>query len=732
MTRNPKLLITHYWPELLTTLAPIIVFWRLIFGGQVLYWALPSLQFVPWRALVNDALRECHLPLWTPLLGMGAPLMANLQSATFYPPNLLALILPPETAVSVLAVLHLSFAGVGMARLARHIGLSDFGAALAGLAFGLSGYLTARLWFITINNALAWLPWIVLAASPQATIRLKKVLTLSALLALQLLAGHAQSTFYTLLIASAWLAWHSKFPKEIVKNGLAFGLACILALCLAAVQLIPTYELLRQSPRADAAEYEFAMTYSFWPWRLFTFVAPNFFGHPADHNYWGYATYWEDAGYMGLLPLIFAIYIAYCVFRKRSTRYALRNTSIFLLALAFMSILLALGKNTPLYPFFYFYVPGFRLFQAPARLLVGYTFALSLLAGIGGELWQASDRKRYWARLGLAGGLAMTGLGVAGMFLVTDSRANTFAAGTAGAAATAVAALALILTQPTQPNRWRWAALAFVTLDLGLAAVRLNPTIDSVFYHLQPSALPASGRIYQYADDEYRVKFKEFFRFQSFDEVDPQTLRNSLLPNLSALNGIASANNFDPLLTARYSRYIEAMEHSPQLLDLAGVRTLVKPMQIVTTRSTTAVQLRVVYQARMVNDEETALAAVTAPAFDPNAEAILESIEPSQFGLALDPNRFTTQVMLDRYGWVVVSDVYYPGWRAFVDGQPQPTLRANYLFRAVAVPAGQHTVTFEYAPLSVTMGLAISAAAIVVWAGLWIFQVARLKAAFVI
>ena len=130
----------RYLPETFSFLAPIIVFWKLIIGGQVLYWGLPSLQFVPWRVLVNDSIRAGTLPLWTDLLGMGAPLLANHQSAVFYPPNLLSLIIEPSIAISILAVLHLSFAGVGMVRLARRVGLGDFGAAVVGITFGLSQY----------------------------------------------------------------------------------------------------------------------------------------------------------------------------------------------------------------------------------------------------------------------------------------------------------------------------------------------------------------------------------------------------------------------------------------------------------------------------------------------------------------------------------------------------------------------------------------------------------------
>jgi hypothetical protein len=733
------------WPEILAALAPLLVFWRLVFGGQVLYWALPALQFVPWRVLINDALRQGRLPLWTPLLGMGAPLMANHQSAVLYPPNWLALLLPPEVAIGLLAVLHLSFAGVGMARLARRLGLSNFGVAITGLAFCLSGYLTGRLWFITINNALAWLPWIVLAATPSTPVAKPGWgVWLSALIALQLLAGHAQSSFYTLLLAAAWLALHSLNNADrwraLAINGLRFGLAALFAFSLTAVQLLPTYELLRQSPRADAAEYEFAVTYSLWPWRILTFAAPDLFGHPADHNYVGYATYWEDHAYLGLLPLLFAAYAAYCVFRIpffRPTQYALRNTSLFLLLAIAVSLILALGKNTPIFPFFYRYVPGFDLFQAPARMLIWYTFAVSLLAGIGADRWQASARKRYWARLGIAGSAGMVILGFAGTLVITNENATVLARGVIGAAAVAVGTFILILAQPLAPNRWRWLALAFITLDLGLAAVRLNPAIDPAFYRLQPAFAPNEGRLYQFADDEYQVKFNDFFRFKSFDDIDPQSLRNSLLPNLSALSGLASANNFDPLRPERYVLYLEAMESSPRerrpgregvvsipsrrtiLLNLADVQAIVKPGGILLPRVEDTARLRVVYNARTVADGAAALAAIADPAFDPDFEVILEPASDDRTGLPLDPNRFTATVTLEQGGYVVLSDTYYPGWRVFVDGEPQPLLRANYLFRAVAAPAGQHEIVFEYAPLSATVGLAISIASLVIWIGLW-------------
>ncbi|MBI3176469.1 MAG: YfhO family protein, partial [Chloroflexi bacterium] len=503
-------------------------------------------------------------------------------------------------------------------------------------------------------------------------------------------------------------------------------LSSALAFALTAAQLLPTLELLRESPRANAADYTFATTYSLWPWRLLTFAAPNFFGHPADHNYWGYGSYWEDDAYLGLVPLLFAAYALWHSIRNRKQPVA-RFALAVLAPLALLSIALALGKNTPLFPFLYRYVPGFNLFQAPARMTIGYTLALSLLAGLGVHHWQPSERTRYWARLGMAGSLAALIFGEVAAQLFADPHVATFATGLTGAALVAAGAWLLILNRPATPNRWQWAVVAFIALDLGWAAACLSPTADSALYHLPPSFTLAEGRVYQSAADEYRVKFGDFFRFQSFDPLDAQALRDSLLPNLSVLSGAASVNNFDPLLPARYVTYLKAMETSPRLMDLADVRAIVKPMGAVETRHvaslpSNASRVRLVYNAQTAANGDSALASLTAPAFDPDSTVILEpDPDPALArGFAVQHETFT--VSLARDGYFLLSDTFYPGWRVRVDGQPRPLFRADYTFRAVAVPAGTHTVEFEYAPLSFAAGLTIGALAALVWVGLFLIR----------
>src|SRR5260221_6258931 len=105
-------------------------------------------------------MRGGHLPLWNPLLGNGAPLLANYQAAVLYPTNWLAVLLPLDLTQPWLAALHLAWAGAGMVTLARLLKLPPLSQAISGLAFGLSQYLVARVSFLSINATVAWLPWI--------------------------------------------------------------------------------------------------------------------------------------------------------------------------------------------------------------------------------------------------------------------------------------------------------------------------------------------------------------------------------------------------------------------------------------------------------------------------------------------------------------------------------------------------------------------------------------------
>ena len=717
-------------------LAPVLLLLPALARGQVLFWGTPLLQFVPWRQLGLELIRQGQVPLWNPLVGAGAPLLANYQSALLYPPNWLGLLGELAVIQTWLVIAHWVLGAAGMTRLARGLGLARWPAVIAGMAFGLSSYVVARAGFFSINAAVAWAPWIVwgvdrLCRADLAThSRRRTSLVLTLCLSAQWLAGHAQLAWYTLLLAVVWAAWRlfSQPAGGRIRWRILPWLISpfLLAFLLAAPQLVPTLEYLGQSQRAASVDRELALTYSFWPWRLVELIAPGAFGQPAGGDYWGYGNYWEDAIHIGVLPLLLALAGVVGSWRKRVPRASLGR---FISWVALTGFVLGLGQFTPIFPWLYDHVPTFALFQAPARWNLWFVFGLALLAGIGAQAWRpATGRQLYWLRLGTAGAAAVTGGAWLASRLLPAVRSSLLTAfGLAGGWLLLVGLLALVRSE-APPKWWRWAVLTVVSANLVIVGVGLNPTAPAALYTARTvfnGQAGVDGRVYLPAALEDHFKFDRFFRFDSFLAADDWLdVRRVGLPNTLMLEGVPSLNNFDPLLPARYRTWLEWLEGLPadrqeDVLASAGTGTLLQADEEgngVVVRSLASRRAWFAAQSRWAEDGTSALELLASSELDLASQVVLEGAPPrsgpAQGGgvVKLVPtigSQLRAEVIAETDGWLVVADTYFPGWQARLDGELVPILPANFLFRAVAVPAGQHEVEFTYRPTSFTAGLAL-------------------------
>ena len=737
---------------------------------------------------------------------------------------------------AVMVVLHLSWAAIGMALLIRQLRLGRLAQIIGGLAFGLSGYLVSRAGFLSINAAVAWMPWILIGVTKlveaiggasQSSAQIfeskqprKKLEVISAFLLLvlgltmQLLAGHAQTVWYTLVLASVWVAYlaikafrsvyrrekstnsgqaeegdedevSGSLPdlenrtKRIATRGLVvvlllFGTAIILAVGLAAVQLLPTAEYLLQSQRSAAVDYDFALSYSFWPWRFLTFIAPDLYGNPVSGDYWGYANYWEDAVYIGLIPFVLAIMVLVTRGKSVKNNKFIKPAFIgFLFVLILITFLIALGRNTPVFPWLYKYIPTFDMFQAPTRLSIIAVFCLTLLAAIGADAWRRPrERGKYWLRLGVMAAAAITiGAGVA--LLVSRSLdwgiRPSFIRATAllGFWGVGLGVLAIKAPEKGSPELekgkwgwWQWAVVLWVAADLIVAGWGLNPGVDlSVYSEPSPSAedvkhILNGGRLYLPADEEEQLKFERFLRFDTFQPFDNgedwTSLRAALLPNVTILDAIVSANNFDPLIPGRYMNWIDILgevDHGTreQMLNLMGVKVVesIDSTQEFGVRFDARGALPRYYWVPCgleVDSGAEALEMIHGGKVDFQREVILESVAPlsrldcedeAEVEISVKsefPNKSILAINSPNPGYLVMADVWYPGWQSFVDGRPTPIIKANYLFRAIALPKGVHEVVIAFQPKWFYAGAAVSGFSVILLMVLSIFWFAKNKA----
>ena len=258
-------------------------------------------------------------------------------------------------------------------------------------------------------------------------------------------------------------------------------------------------------------------------------------------------------------------------------------------------------------------------------------------------------------------------------------------------------------------RRWVWLAGGLVAVDLLIAGWGLNPPADLELYKEGPGielrAKLGDGRLYIPEDDEYRLKFERLFRFEDFYGSDPNHVRSTLLPNIAMLDGIPSANNFDPLVPGRYKALIARLKDAgdPERLVLleqmgvAMIETADEDINVSITKISGLPRARWAECGEVIEDNE---------AVDPCSQPPAGSIEI----IRDTANTVSAIAESPTGGWLILADTFYPGWGAYANGEPLTIHLADGIFRAVHVDAGRHELRFVYRPASFYAGLAISVA----------------------
>lgn len=373
----------------LFVLLVLAFFRKMAFSGLILARGDTFLYFYPYWDMASQALREGRVPLWNDHIFMGAPFVANSQVGFFYPLNWpLWLLLPVPYAVSASIILHIIIAGWGMFVLARRaLRASVVAALMAAAVFALGGYLTAQVEHVNQLQGLAWMPWLFVVlgvgGNPERRQVAQRILWGSLIIALQLLAGHTQSLFIS-LVGLVIFRVANLVAVERIENGKAgrertgflsplaavlgvIVVAAVVAMGLAAVQLAPTLELMQLSGREGGLPLNEAVSFSLHPLLVAQALLPG----P------GMGQFTEYIAALPLTVLLLAFLGAWHWRRMPAVAPPL--------ALVASGLFLAFGRFNPVY-LLLAHLPGFSYFRAPARWMVLYAFGVALLVAIGLDL----------------------------------------------------------------------------------------------------------------------------------------------------------------------------------------------------------------------------------------------------------------------------------------------------------------------------------------------------------
>ena len=265
------------------------------------------LQNYQWKRFIRAQIAEGEIPLWNPHIFAGAPFLAAGQHSALYPLSVMYYVLPLSAAYGWFVLVNLWLAGLFMAGYMRAIGVNRAGAALAGLVYQLSGFMIAGAVFPMMLAAAVWLPLILWMIENILRGRSLSIFRGTALVwvvigalavCCNVLAGHIELTIYTLLIAGyygvfrlIWLGirrWRATGRLPLfwaARMSIWLLLLALLGLGLAALQLMPLYEFVGSSWRAERSSLETVLGYAHAPRDLLQFLLPNFYGNPAHHSY---------------------------------------------------------------------------------------------------------------------------------------------------------------------------------------------------------------------------------------------------------------------------------------------------------------------------------------------------------------------------------------------------------------------------------------------------------------
>ncbi|HZY09559.1 MAG TPA: YfhO family protein [Bacteroidota bacterium] len=719
------------WHAIAIIIVLVGVYFRDIILQNAFFWEDFLYQFYPFRNFAAVSIAHGEMPLWNPYTFNGTPFQADIQSALFYLPNLLLTLFVTGDRlhfywVELLTISHYAIAGICMYYLMNDL-INDKRIALfSGLVYAVSGFMVTHAIHEVIICQVAWFPLVFLLFRRMLLQRsiLYMIMT-AAVLGLALLAGFPQLTLYFFLFLGFYFFF--EIFHAIKKDGwrvsrimvpLAIGVI-VLSVMLTAIQLLPTIELVPYSQRAEIT-YEKSLEGSLALEQLITLVIPKYFGaSTADGStYWGpgaYWAFWETCFYVGIPALVMMLFALRHI---KQNRYVIFFTGILL-----FSVLYALGDQFILHKFFFSTIPGFDKFRNPGRMSLLFTFSVAALSGYGLHFVFHSLQALKKAYLKIVTGIAAVGIliwiGVQGGIFQSSNNAQVSQQIYAMTSKESLTALIIILITCALLYLYitgkASAKLTFVVL-LGIQFVDLY-----IFGFNQNNGDTSPSQYYSRTSDIVTMMKeegkREFFRVNARQSgailidrnqgmIDKIFLMEGYTP-LSLQRIYPPGKDWDQVCDMMNAKYRLRIDEQRRTMNLEKAITYLPRAYIV-------------HQAMVIQEEKEMKAYMESGNFEPDRMVLLDeealfnnndtsaALMDSAVITSYRLNSISVEVSTMKPGFLVLSEVHYPGWNAYVDGIKQKVYRANWNQRAVLVKPGKHFVEVRFEPESFHRGTLIT------------------------
>lgn len=690
---------------------------------------------------------------------------------------------PAYLGISWEAALHIIFAGIGTFLYCRILGLQRFSSFLAAISFIFSAEIITLInaGHIGKINTISWTPLVLffLEKGLQEKRPLYFLLTGGAL-AVQFFEMHWQISFYTCLAVGFYFIFRiiGKYveDKNFKESGRLFGYGILMVMVFFAastISFLPTYEWSKTTERAGGMAYEDGMSWSMPPEELVTYLVPGFFGLSRKESvsdpgyidifYWGRMWFAQATDYLGILPLVLAgMALAY-----RRNRYTWLFASM-----ALITQIMAMGKYTPVYRFMYEYLPGFSTFRVPKMILFLTAFSVAVLAGIGADwlLFSEDDRKRSRIKNAiyvLVGLLAISGLLTLYAWIDREGLMARFHSALSRPSRN-VNDPFIAYNRYVNIIQWSCLYLLMLSISIGILGLLLKGKVKRTYIQAV-MALFLIGDVW-IVNSKFistwpapDIKPNEIIRFLKKDKeiyrILPLTATGSEF--YYSYFDIPVLFGYSPVVEKEFAEVRNRLDLDNNLADLLNVKYLIMskaelggqppslgsmmgkymvaftgdPNSVVLLNTKYLPRAYPVHQVVVEKDKDIIFNILNHPQFNPREIVLLEDAPPTP--LTPSAPSSASRVRISKYsnndiivdaemaqeGFLVLSEKYYPGWEAYVDGKETNIYKANYVMRAVYLTKGVHKVEFIFDPWPYKVGIWVSSATFLFLIGAVVWRV---------
>lgn len=722
--------LSKYWPQLLIIGVIFAFFYRLFSPPSIFitpdFGRSDLVHFnIPVRKIMSDSLKNFEIPFWETRIGQGFPLIDEGQIGFFYPPNIILFaLLPFWLAFNLGYVFTFIVSAFGAYFLARSLKISKIGSLLAALTFSFSPMMVLQIHHYNFIQTLSLFPWILFTINEFfETKKYKYLLFLSLVIALQVFTGFQQITTYSATAAVIFFIYkqiQAGYGFAIKsKIFLLFVFFVLLGLAISSVQIAASFRLTQEARRTTVITPQKILSeFPYKPSNILTLFNPYLHGNPKEGTYppfqagrWG--IFWENTTYFGLVQLVLILTLCLSIVIKPKKEKG-KNLIVFLISFGLLGILLSLGSAAPLHPVFSF--PPFSLFRVPSRFLMFTFISASMLAGL--SLDKIPFKKSPLIRSSLIFGLMA--LATADIFRVwfnyhlIEAKDEVLKPS--------------IFTEKIDKNT---RLFSFgIEREWTEIFVKVGWQNDNyAYYDFLKNSLAENSNILsdvsqQKAYAGMRPRRSEIitsFLDGSFVEKDGSLTINSTGEKLLDANNVRYLTTTNPLDSDNWELVDWASFNQRSLYlyknpEEASRAYIASNYQVATTIG----EFKQILEKENADILKTVVLEedINLPDSDQEAKGKVE--------IMLDYNtRVELQAKLNQKSLVVLSDSYYPGWKAYIDGQEAKTLPANINSRAVIVPAGNHKIEYVYKPTHIKIGLLASFLSLALAAGIFKYLKAK-------